>query len=95
MIAKYQHILDKVHQYIYNRIQVEDDNLLIARELFEKYPVYVAFFKCDTEMIISMLEQLTIGIRLTRTVLETNFKHNINLLQEKLDGFQQNNDKVE
>jgi len=85
MIKKYQHILDKVHQYIYNRIQIESDDLLIAREIYAKYPVYVAFFKCDTEMIISMLEQLSRGIRLTRTVLEGNYKFNIIKLQEELD----------
>ena len=88
MIKKYEFLLDKVHQYCYNRIQVETDDSKIARELYDKYPVYVAFFKCDTEMIISMLEQISRGIRLTRNVLETNYKYNITKLQEKLDGLQ-------
>jgi len=85
MIKKYEFILDKVHQYCYNRIQIETDDLKIARELYEKYPVYVAFFKCDTEMIISMLEQISRGIRLTRNVLETNYKASIEKLQEEID----------
>jgi len=84
MIKKYEFLLDKVHQYCYNRIQVETDDLKIARELYDKYPVYVAFFKCDTEMIISMLEQISRG--------KTNYKYNITKLQEKLDGLQQNNE---
>jgi len=73
----------------YNQVdkQINHDDLKIARELYDKYPVYVAFFKCDTEMIISMLEQISRGIRLTRNVLETNYKYNITKLQEKLDGY--------
>lgn len=71
MIEKYRHIFESIHSYIFNRIQIIDSDLDIAREIYAKFPAYVAFFKVDTEMQVEMLEQIVAGARLARRMLHT------------------------
>ena len=68
MIDKYQDIFDRgVFPYIHNRLHTEIDDYDLAREVYNRFPVYIAFFKCNQEMILEMLLQVIRGIRLVMT----------------------------
>jgi len=84
VIKKYEHVFERIHQYIYNRIQVESDDLKIAREIVAQYPTYIAFFKCDSDMIEEMIYQSVCSSRLTRRVLEGNYEATIEALKSEI-----------
>ena len=74
MIKKYQRMMDSVNGYIYNRIFVEDDDEVITKEILKRFPVYVCFYKLDTEMIEEFILQLVRIVRFTYKVAYENGK---------------------
>ena len=69
MIEKYQDVMDSIFQYMYNSIQVVDDDRKIAKEVCSKFPAFICYFKCDNEMIEEFLYQTCRSMRKTREVL--------------------------
>ena len=74
MIAKYQRVMDSMHNYIYNAIQVEERDSVIVMEVKDRYPSYIAFYKVDTEMIQEFLEQLVKYTRKTYNITNSNIR---------------------
>lgn len=72
MIEKYQDMMDSVFQYMYNAIQVVEDDKQIAKEVLDKFPTYVCYFKCDSEMILEFLFQTVRNMRKTREIILAN-----------------------
>lgn len=72
MIEKYQYMMDDVFAYMFNSIQVTEDDKQIAKEVLEKFPTYVAYFKCDSEMIFEFLYQTVRSMRKTREIILSN-----------------------
>ena len=73
MIPKYQKLMDSVNTYIYNRIFVEQDDMVITKEVCKRFPTYVCWYKCnDTEMIEELIYQLVRMMRHTYSVAYTN-----------------------
>ena len=69
MIAKYESMMDDVFGYMYNSIQIVESDEQIAKEILSKFPTYVAYFKCDSEMIFEFLYQTCRSMRKTREIL--------------------------
>ena len=59
MIEKYNTIKKDAFEYIQNRIQAGIAPPYIASELQIKYPVFIAFFNSDPEMILEFMTWLT------------------------------------
>ena len=51
MIKKYETVKQDVFEYIRNRVKWDVNPSSIAAELEYRFPTYVAFYKCDPEMI--------------------------------------------
>jgi hypothetical protein len=65
MIEKYEDVFERgVYPYIHNRIQANAKTEDIVKEVYDRFPVYIAFFKCNQEMIVEMLRQIVSGMRL-------------------------------
>lgn len=56
MIEKYTSVRTDVLNYIANRIELNIPVSVIAKEVYNKYPVFVAFYTCSTAMVIEFIE---------------------------------------
>jgi len=72
MIPKYQMMMHRVHDYIYNAIHRESSDNVISKEVLKRYPLYACFYKVDTEMTEEFTMQLIMFIRKTHDVTSAN-----------------------
>lgn len=64
MIAKYDRIFrDNIISYIYNRIQFEKKDAVIAEEVMSRFPVWIKLYRCSNDMQKSFIQFLVYGIR--------------------------------
>jgi hypothetical protein len=72
MIEKYQIFMDDIFVYIYNSIEIIENDKQIASEILEKFPTYVCYFKCDSEMVFEFFYQTIRMCRKMREVIKGN-----------------------
>ena len=58
MIHKYMSVRTDVLDYIANRVELNTPVNVIKIEVFNKFPMFVSFFKCSSDMILEFIEWL-------------------------------------
>ena len=59
MLEKYNSVKTDVFEYIHNRTATGIPPENIAAEVEQRFPTWIAFFKCDAEMKQELLEWIT------------------------------------
>jgi len=58
MIEKYKTVKQDVFEYVRNRVKLGIKPGNIAAEVEHRFPTFIAFFKCDPEMINEFIQWL-------------------------------------
>ena len=63
MIAKHEKVFkDNIISYIYNRLQVESKDAVIAQEVMDRFPVFVGFTSNKDDQY-NLIKFMTYGMR--------------------------------